>query len=57
MRTEAREAKRGQRTLLIGLDGGTFTILDPLMARGEMPNTAFLVRQGVRAELASRPIR
>lgn len=41
------------RTLLIGLDGGTFTVLDPLMAAGEMPFFKELVSSGVRAELRS----
>lgn len=39
--------------LLIGLDGATFTILDILMAQGEMPFLQDFVRQGVRAELHS----
>jgi predicted AlkP superfamily phosphohydrolase/phosphomutase len=41
------------RTLLLGLDGATFTILDPLMAAGEMPFFKELVASGVRAELRS----
>ena len=41
------------RTLLLGLDGATFTILDPLMAAGEMPFFKELVDTGVRAELRS----
>ncbi len=40
-------------TLFIGLDGATFTILDPLMAAGQMPRLAALVRTGVRAVLNS----
>ncbi|MEK6675818.1 MAG: alkaline phosphatase family protein [Planctomycetota bacterium] len=43
------------RTLLIGLDGATFTILDPLMNGGVMPCLARLVKEGVRAELRSTP--
>lgn len=39
--------------LLIGLDGATFTILDLLMAQGEMPFLQEFVRQGVRADLRS----
>ena len=41
------------RTLLIGLDGATFSILDPLMDSGGMPNLKRLVESGVRAELNS----
>ena len=39
------------KTLLIGLDGATFTVLDPLMERGVMPFLRELVAGGVRAEL------
>jgi predicted AlkP superfamily phosphohydrolase/phosphomutase len=41
------------RTLLIGLDGATFSILDPLMAQGVMPFLRDLISTGARAELAS----
>lgn len=40
-------------TLLIGLDGATFTVLDPLMESGVMPFLARFVRTGVRAGLTS----
>jgi predicted AlkP superfamily phosphohydrolase/phosphomutase len=40
-------------TLLIGLDGATFHILDPLMADGVMPFLRSFVRRGVRASLRS----
>lgn len=40
-------------TLLIGLDGATFTILDPLMGRGVMPFLRDLAARGVRAPLRS----
>jgi predicted AlkP superfamily phosphohydrolase/phosphomutase len=42
-------------TLLIGLDGATFTILDPLMENGTMPFLRDWVAQGVRAGLLSTP--
>src|ERR671938_285097 len=42
-------------TLLIGLDGATFTVLDPLMAAGHLPHLKALVERGVRAELLSTP--
>jgi predicted AlkP superfamily phosphohydrolase/phosphomutase len=41
------------RTILIGLDGATFSILDPLIAEGVMPFLASLFESGARAELAS----
>ena len=41
------------KTILIGLDGATFTVLDPLMARGVMPFLRDLVADGVRATLRS----
>jgi predicted AlkP superfamily phosphohydrolase/phosphomutase len=40
-----------RKTLLIGLDGATFTILDPLMERGVMPFLRALTARGVRAPL------
>ena len=43
------------KTVLIGLDGATFTILDHLMANGTMPFLKTLVDQGVRAGLRSTP--
>jgi predicted AlkP superfamily phosphohydrolase/phosphomutase len=39
--------------LLIGLDGATFDILDPLMEAGEMPVLSGLIHSGVRATLRS----
>lgn len=41
------------RTLLIGLDGATFAILDPLVREGAMPFLRQLWGRGVRAELES----
>ena len=40
-------------TLFIGLDGATFTILNPLMANGTMPFLREFVKEGVRADLMS----
>lgn len=39
--------------LLIGLDGATFSILDPLMEQGVMPFLKQLIASGTRSELAS----
>jgi predicted AlkP superfamily phosphohydrolase/phosphomutase len=41
------------RTVLIGLDGATFSILDSLMGEGVMPNLKSLIASGARAELGS----
>src|SRR5579859_7579572 len=41
------------KALLIGLDGATFTVLDPYMERGVMPFLRKLVGQGSRAALRS----
>ena len=40
-------------TLLIGLDGATFTVLDPYMERGVMPFLAELSQRSTRAVLRS----
>ncbi len=42
-----------RRFLVLGLDGGTFDLLDPLMEAGELPFLASLVHRGVRAPLRS----
>jgi predicted AlkP superfamily phosphohydrolase/phosphomutase len=42
-----------RRFLILGLDGGTFDLLDPLMAAGELPFLKSLVSKGVRAPLTS----
>jgi predicted AlkP superfamily phosphohydrolase/phosphomutase len=42
-----------RQTLLLGLDGGTFTILEPLMRDGTMPFLKEFAASGVSAELRS----
>ncbi|MFQ5741259.1 MAG: alkaline phosphatase family protein [Acidobacteriota bacterium] len=42
-----------KRTVLIGIDGATFSVLDPLMEEGEMPFLREFVSNGVRAPLQS----
>lgn len=44
------------RTVLFGLDGATYTILDDLMARGVMPHLARICQEGVRGTLGSTPL-
>ncbi len=41
----------GLRVLLVGIDGGPWKMLDPLMKRGKMPNLARIVSQGVTASM------
>ena len=41
------------RTLLLGLDGATFDVLDPLARDGVLPGLAGLMARGVRAPLRS----
>jgi len=43
----------GGKTVLIGLDGATYSILDPLISQGLMPNLDGLMSRGSRAILAS----
>jgi predicted AlkP superfamily phosphohydrolase/phosphomutase len=45
--------KRSGRVFLIGLDGATWTVIDPLLAQGRLPNLAALIREGTRAPLES----
>ena len=46
---------KGQRrkVLVIGLDGGTFRVLEPLAQKGKIPNLKRLMEQGFKAELLS----
>ena len=41
------------RLLIIGLDGATFSVLDPLMAEGRMPNLKRFIAGGVSGILNS----
>ncbi|MGC8836949.1 MAG: alkaline phosphatase family protein [Anaerolineae bacterium] len=41
------------RVLVIGLDGGEWRVLEPLVAQGRMPNLGRLLERGVRGHLAS----
>jgi predicted AlkP superfamily phosphohydrolase/phosphomutase len=41
------------KLVILGLDGATFTLLDPLLADNRLPNLARLARQGVRGLLRS----
>ena len=41
------------RVVLIGIDGATFMLLDPLMEQGVMPGLREFIQGGVRAQLDS----
>ncbi|MCI4364673.1 MAG: alkaline phosphatase family protein [Thermoplasmata archaeon] len=42
-----------RRFLILGLDGGTFELLDPLMESGDLPFLRSMARKGVKAPLTS----
>ena len=43
----------GSRAVVIGLDGATFDLIDPLLAAGRLPAFAHLLARGVRSRLMS----
>jgi predicted AlkP superfamily phosphohydrolase/phosphomutase len=43
------------KTVLFGLDGATYTVLDHLIAQGVMPHLGDLLQHGTRARLQSTP--
>jgi hypothetical protein len=47
------QASAAQRLLLVGWDAADWKVIDPLMSKGEMPNLARLVSEGVRGNLAT----
>jgi predicted AlkP superfamily phosphohydrolase/phosphomutase len=42
-----------RKAFIIGLDGATFRVLDPLIAAGRLPTFASIIKQGVRGVLHS----
>ena len=46
-------SKETPKLLIIGWDGATFDVIDPLLARGELPHLAGLIARGVRGRLRS----
>ena len=40
-----------QRLLILGWDAADWQIIDPMLARGQMPNLAALIAAGTRANL------
>lgn len=48
----------GLRVLLVGIDGATFSVIDPLLEAGELPTLGGMIASGARATLESdRPMR
>jgi hypothetical protein len=47
------EAAGARRVVLVGIDGGSWNAIDPLLAAGELPNLAALAERGVQAELTT----
>ena len=45
--------KEAKKIIIIGLDGATFDIINPLIKRGELSNLARLIKDGVSGELIS----
>lgn len=43
------------RTLIIGLDGATFDLLDPMIRAGDLPNLARLIEEGAHCPLQTWP--
>lgn len=41
------------RVVLVGIDGGSWNLLDPAIAAGELPNLGALARRGVTGDLAT----
>jgi predicted AlkP superfamily phosphohydrolase/phosphomutase len=50
---EGERTGAGHRFLVLGLDGGTFQLLNPLMTGGELPFLQSLVKRGISAPLMS----
>ena len=53
-RAESRD-RSGHRVVVLGVDGATWDVIDPLMAQGELPNFRRLVDRGARADLIVLP--
>ena len=53
-RLAAETSPSGVKVFLVGIDGATFTVLDPLLEAGELPVMADLIQRGARGVLESR---
>ena len=52
--TEPERARSDARVMVLGVDGGTWTVLEPMMAAGELPNFKRLYDGGIHGILTSR---
>ncbi|MGB3562857.1 MAG: alkaline phosphatase family protein, partial [Thermoanaerobaculia bacterium] len=50
----AETSPSGVKVLLVGIDGATFRVLDPLLEAGDLPVMADLIQRGARGVLESR---
>lgn len=53
MTTNKKEGKQRKRVLVIGIDGATFDVIDPMIAQGKLPNLRRLMEEGTCGELES----
>jgi predicted AlkP superfamily phosphohydrolase/phosphomutase len=49
----APEPGPSERVFLIGIDGATWSMIDPLLAQGKLPNLGALIAEGSRTDLES----
>lgn len=49
----SRSGARPLKLLIVGLDGGTWTVIEPLIKAGRLPHMARIVHDGCRGDLAS----
>ncbi len=50
-----KEEGNGERVIVLGIDGGTWTMIEPMMAAGQLPNLKKLYDTGLHGVLESRP--
>jgi predicted AlkP superfamily phosphohydrolase/phosphomutase len=48
-------AAKGPQVIVLGIDGGTWTMIEPMMEKGELPNLKKLYDSGLHGILESRP--
>jgi len=53
--SRATKPDNGARVMVIGIDGGTWSMIEPMMEAGELPNIKKLYDAGVHGILESRP--
>ena len=47
------QTRQQKKIIVVGLDGGSFDVIDPLIQEGRLPNIERLIANGVRGELES----